>query len=61
MIEDEELYEDPRTELDAEYPCPCEKCDGMVYYTYTGYWQCSECSFRSKHIYIKPKLKGWFL
>ena len=39
------------TELDAQYPCPDLDCDGVVTYEReTGHWQCSECSFRQKHI-----------
>jgi len=34
---------------DAEYPCPDHECNGIVTLHY-GYWQCDECSFRSKHI-----------
>lgn len=64
MTEDEylESFEDALTELDAAYPCPDIDCDGVVEYETTGYWQCSECSFRQKHIPNKPtKLMGWRL
>jgi len=47
---DIEEYDDPRTELDAIYPCPAMDCGGVVGYETTGHWQCSECSFRAKHI-----------
>ena len=50
------------TDLDAAYPCPDVDCEGMVEYETTGYWQCSECSFRQKHIPNNPtKLMGWRL
>ena len=32
------------------FPCPDVDCDGVVEYETTGYWQCSKCSFRTKHI-----------
>lgn len=50
MTMTESEYFDTRTELDACYPCPNVDCDGVVEYETTGYWQCSECSFRTKHI-----------
>lgn len=34
---------------DAEYSCPDIDCHGVVTLN-DGYWQCDECSFRSKHI-----------
>lgn len=46
---------DTRSELDACYPCPDVDCDGVVEYETTGYWQCSKCSFRTKH---KPARRG---
>ena len=64
MTEDEylESFEDALTELDAAYPCPDIDCEGIVEYETTGYWQCSECSFRQKHIPNSPaKLQGWRL
>lgn len=50
MTMTESEYFDTRTELDACYLCPNVDCDGVVEYETTGYWQCSECSFRTKHI-----------
>ena len=50
MTMTESEYFDTRTELDACYPCPDVDCDGVVEYETTGYWQCSKCSFRTKHI-----------
>lgn len=29
------------------YPCPDEECQGCVTLD-NGYWQCDECSFRTK-------------
>ena len=63
MTEDEyfESLEYALTELDAVYPCPDIDCEGIVEYE-TGYWQCSECSFRQKHISSIPaKSQGWRL
>lgn len=51
-------FVDTRTDLDAVYPCPDVECEGVVEYETTGYWQCSECSFRTKHIENKVKLQG---
>ena len=59
MTENEQI--DLRNDLDAAYPCPDIDCDGVVEYETTGYWQCSECSFRTKHIENKTKLQGWTL
>ncbi len=54
-------FVDTRTDLDAVYPCPDVECEGVVEYEITGYWQCSECSFRTKHIENRVKLQGWRL
>ncbi len=61
MTMTESEYFDTRTELDACYPCPDVDCDGVVEYETTGYWQCSECSFRTKHIENRVRLQGWRL
>jgi hypothetical protein len=50
---------DTRTKLDACYPCPNVDCDGVVEYETTGYCQCSECSFRTKHIENRARLHGY--
>ncbi len=38
-----------RNDLSASYLCPDLDCNGVVKYETTGYWQCSDCSFRSEH------------
>lgn len=53
-----------RDELKATYPCPDIECDGIVEYEASGYWQCSECSFRAKHInigYVRRTPTGWLI
>ena len=65
MMTEDEYFEElgyQRTDLDAAYPCPDIDCNGIVEYETSGYWQCSECSFRQKHIPNNPaKLMGWRL
>ena len=65
MMTEDEHFEElgyQQTDLDAAYPCPNIDCNGIVEYETSGYWQCSECSFRQKHIPNNPaKLMGWRL
>ena len=53
MMTEDEYFEElgyQQTDLDAAYPCPDIGCNGIVEYETSGHWQCSECSFRQKHI-----------